>query len=96
MSADAGKWVDWTNRAREITGSSLNLAPVFFGEVAHKERDGEVYWWAMLNGQIKGGFPSLAQAKARVDWEIWNSVRLIVPGYKNLLSRRADWINGSS
>ena len=96
MPADAGKWVDWTDRAREIRGSSLNLPPVFFGEVAHKEHDGEVWWWATLNGQSKGGHRTIAQAKARVDWETWNSVRLMIPGYKKLLSRRADWENGSS
>ena len=81
---------------REIKGSSLNLPPVFYGEVVHKERDGAMYWWATLNGQDKGGFRTIVDAKARVDWEIWNSVRLMIPGYKNLLSRRADWINGSS
>jgi hypothetical protein len=95
MSGNTGNWSDWRNDAREIKGSTLSLAPVFRGEVTYKERNGHLRWWSSLNGQDMGGYPSLVQAKARVDWEIWNSIRQMIPGYKILLARRDEWVNGS-
>jgi hypothetical protein len=85
-----GEWQDWT--IGESHGSRLSLAPVFEAEIF---RDGE-YWRATLNGERLSAHPTIEDAKARCDWEIWNRVRQFKSGWLALLARRESWKNGNA
>ena len=93
-----GIWREWAaETGRQERGSSLWVGGVFHGEVSyHAEIAGKAHWRPTLNGQALGGYPTMEAAKARVDWEIWNRVRLMKPGYVALLARRSEWENGNS
>jgi len=53
-------------------------------------------WRGILNGEALGGYPPIGQAKERVDWEVWNSVRQMAAGYKRLLERHVEWHSGGN
>lgn len=75
-------------------GSAIHVGPVFSGEVTYKSGRGG--WRCTLNGQDMGGYPTMAGAKARIDWEIWNRLRQVRAGYEVLLARKADWEDGGN
>ena len=90
--ADQGHWNDYQNKEGRIVSSTIHFGPVFRCEVSHSwcaEMNASA-WRCLLNGEALGHYPRIEQAKARIDWEVWNRVRQMVPGYKLLLERRAE------
>lgn len=97
MSYGEGKWLDYrSSRTGEVEGSTIRLGPVFQGEVYHQYKDGWSGWRAALNGEDMAGYPTLAGAKARIDWEMWNRLRQVREGYEALLARKAEWEDGGT
>ena len=64
----------WTDRCddKDVRGSVTRIGPVFQRDVTYADGDG---WTCALNGEAMGGYPTLAGAKARIDWEVWNRLR---------------------
>lgn len=89
-----GKWTNW--RQADDLGATLHVGPVFSGEVSYSRDEGPKFWRCTLNGQSMGGYPTMAGAKARIDWEIWNRVRQMREGYAVLLTRKAEWEDGGN
>ena len=76
MPCEDGKWGDYrSSRTGEVEGASITVGPVFRGEVYRQTKDGWSGWRASLNGAALPGFPTMAGAKACVDFEIWNQLR---------------------
>lgn len=65
----------------------LRLDPVFRAYVSPV--DGK--WKPTLNGIELSLYPRLERAQARIDWEIWNRLRMIREGYRRVLERRPIW-----
>ena len=85
-----GNWRDYREGGvpvGNVRGAILDLPPVFRGEVYFEKGS----WWAVLNGQRLMGQPNIEHAKACVDWNIWNQLRLIQGGYNCLMARRETW-----
>lgn len=84
-----GKWRDY-GPGGEPHGSSIQVGQTWGGEVFYDkpDRDGKRYWTAKLNTKPLGGFPNMAEAKSRVDWQIWNEMRLAQEGYKLVAARK--------
>lgn len=89
MSVEDGKWNDW--RGSDTMGSTIRVGPIFSANIVHACVNGCYRWQCSLDGGDMGCYPTLGGAKARLDWEMWNRVRLARPGFKILLSRREEW-----
>jgi hypothetical protein len=94
MSQSDGHWADKRDGDR-VRGSTIRIGPVFAGEVSYAAFSNGWGWKAALNGQDMGGYPTIEQAKARIDWEVWNRLRQTEDGYKVLMGRREDWKGGN-
>ena len=94
--ADQGRWDDYLNTDRRVVGSTIHVGPVFHGEVFQTWCAGmnANAWRCVLNGEALSSYPTIQRAKARIDWEVWNRVRQMTPGYKRLLERRPGWQDG--
>ncbi len=95
MSQGDGHWTDRRDGDR-VQGSNMRIGPVFAGEVTYAAFGTGWAWKASLNGQAMGGYPTIEQAKARIDWEIWNRLRQTEEGYKLLLDRHEQWKRGNA
>ena len=88
-----GTWDEWNSN--DARGATLRLGPVFSASVAYPTpASGSLYWAVSLNGEALGGYGAEDCARARAEWEIWNRVRLMRPGYMALLARREFWKSG--
>jgi hypothetical protein len=67
-----------------------------FSATLTREGGYPVRWRVTVNGQNFGTYQRVEDAKARADWEVWNRVRQMVPGYRVLLARREQWERGGS
>lgn len=85
-----GEWRDHDGRGGQ-KASTVLVGSIFQGEVYFERSDKGGFWYASLNGQKLAGYPTMERAKARVDFEIWNRIRLAVSPYKRVLARRASW-----
>jgi len=86
----------WNDRRddKDVRSSTMRIGPVFRGEATYS--DGKGRWSCSLNGEAMGGYPALAGAKARIDWEIWNRLRQVRAGYDVLMARKSDWQDGGN
>ncbi len=85
----------WTDRRddKDVRSSSMRIGPVFYGEATYAGGDG---WKCSLDGEAMGAYSTLAGAKARIDWEVWNRLRQTQEGYKVLMARKSDWQDGGN
>jgi hypothetical protein len=97
MSDGHGRWSDYrSSRTGEVQGSSVVLGPVFRGEVYRQTKDGWSGWRATLNGEDMAGYPTMAAAKARIDWEMWNRLRQMRESFEVLIARKSEWEDGGN
>jgi hypothetical protein len=85
---DDGQWREYSDASGTVIGATLHLGPVFQGEVSWGEYAKGMYWRAHLNGQVMGGYPTMAAAKERIEWEVWNRIRIMIPSYRRVMARR--------
>ena len=95
MSLSDGNWNDHRDGGL-LKGSSLHVGPVFMGEVAYVSGGNGAAWRCSLNGQDMGRYPTMAGAKARIDWEVWNRLRQVREGYAVLMARKSEWEDGGN
>lgn len=94
--AEDGKWNDYRSHKGHIAGSSIQLGPLFQCEVYHIKEGNFSGWTCSVNGQRLSGYPTMAAAKARADWEMWNRIRQAKEGYGNLMARKLEWEDGGN
>jgi hypothetical protein len=83
-----GVWRDYDGN--DVRGSTISIGLTWRGEVYldKPDRDGKRYWEARLNTKPLVGFPTIEQAKSRVDWQIWNEMRLAEHGHAAVAARQ--------
>lgn len=85
---DDGLWT--TEGWPQIERAVLKLGTVFRADVVRLPETG--LYQATLNTHIDiGRHRTIPEAQARAEWEIWNRVRLMRPGYLKILERRESW-----
>lgn len=92
--AGEGEWYQQPDGRRDRW--ELKCPPLFAASVTYGWFGDMSGYEASLNGEALGAYHELAQAKARVDWEIWNRMRQTAPGYRVILERRPMWEDGAS
>jgi|1186.fasta_scaffold505975_3 hypothetical protein len=91
-----GDWsshTDYSDPARQVRLWTIRIGEVFNGEVVLEARDGDPkeYWWARVNNDRLGGYPSAEQAKAVVDRQIWTYAEAAREGLKRVKAREHIW-----
>jgi hypothetical protein len=88
MTFDEGRWREW--KSPEGGGFVMRVGMIFACEVSFREDT----WAAMLNGQYMGGYGCSEHARARLDWEVWNRMRLAEKGLARIVERESAWRTG--
>ena len=78
-----GKREHWS----EGRGWSLRIGPLFKGEIVYGYRRYHYGYACTLNGADLGFFPRVEDARHRVEWEIWNQLRVSAEGLKLLFEQ---------
>lgn len=86
--SDEGNWNVFGEFNQPPKGAELKLGPVFYGDVYRDQGDDRFPWRSKLNGQFLGRHATMHEGQERVEWEVCNRVRLMVPAYKKLKARR--------
>jgi hypothetical protein len=73
-----GRWEHWS----EGKGWTLRIGPLFKGEISYTYRRDRYGYSCSLNGADLGFFPKLEDARQRVEWEVWNQLRLSADGLR--------------
>lgn len=87
---DEGRWRTYPEFSNTPKGAELKLGTVFYGEVSRDDAEPEFPWRSSLNGQQIGRHATMQEGQDRVEWEMCNRVRLMVPAYKAVKARRSE------
>ncbi|HEY4123806.1 MAG TPA: hypothetical protein VGM36_04280 [Rhizomicrobium sp.] len=86
-----GEWHSFDYSGDPEKGATLRCGPVFCGEIVRQpKKSGGYVWRAYLDGDC-GDHSTMAKAKMRVEWEIWNRVRQMMPGYQKIAARQSTF-----
>jgi hypothetical protein len=84
-----GEWLPWKSHGR--AGAKLRLGPAFLGEISYPHDFGfGGLWKAWLNQEHLGFFRSEAEAKAHIEAEIANRLRLMLPAWAKFRRSRRN------
>jgi len=83
-----GRWRSYPQFSSQPDGAELKLGSVFYGAVSRDDKDGQFPWYSKLNGELLGRHATMEEGQERIEWEMCNRVRLMVPAYRALKARR--------
>ena len=75
-----GRWESWSEGKGWI-------GPLFKGEISYTYRRDRYGYACRLNGSDLGFFPKVEDARQRVEWEVWNQLRVSAEGIKVFFER---------
>ena len=85
---DDGQWRDYPDAGGALKGSTLRIGPVFQGEVSWGEWPKACTGERTSTAKLWRGYPTMAAAKERIEWEVWNRIRIMIPAYRRVMARR--------